>query len=71
MISLVEHRVMKKLAQQIINKTISAWKVESNYKNNDRGRVWVLWNPKYGDFKVIHTHEQCIHELVSAYETNK
>lgn len=67
MITILEHRVPTKLAPSIVHTIARDWKVEFNHIHNDRGRVWVLWNSKFGEFKTLEIHDQLIHGLMNDY----
>ncbi|XP_059309968.1 uncharacterized protein LOC132061119 [Lycium ferocissimum] len=63
-IAVVEHRVLKLKAKQIISKVVPGWKWAENYGSSDRGRIWILWKPEVMDVSVIHVENQMIHCLV-------
>ncbi|KAK4718894.1 hypothetical protein R3W88_017232 [Solanum pinnatisectum] len=61
MIAIYEHRVREDRVSSIINKIMPSWEWCTNYANNMRGSIWVVWNPGVINFTTIENSAQHIH----------
>lgn len=46
------------------------WSWVSNFSMRNKGRIWIIWYPKFTDFKMIDMDAQCIHGQIRIYEMN-
>ncbi|XP_070055308.1 uncharacterized protein [Nicotiana tomentosiformis] len=60
-IALVEHRIKEQKASCIIKKIAPGWQWLSNYSNNNKSRIWVIWDPRIFVFEPTEIDEQIIH----------
>ncbi|XP_019259894.1 PREDICTED: uncharacterized protein LOC109237950 [Nicotiana attenuata] len=70
LIAILEHRVQRKYAEQIIRWIDAGWHWCSNYDANERGRIWILWNPTEEVFTETYTSTQLIHGVVKMCNLN-
>ncbi|XP_075108980.1 uncharacterized protein LOC142180803 [Nicotiana tabacum] len=59
-IAIIEHRVKECKDRQVINKIVPNWEGISNISLNNKGRIWLLWDPKVAIVKEINMHSQYI-----------
>ncbi|KAH0664989.1 hypothetical protein KY285_026195 [Solanum tuberosum] len=48
-IAILEHKIKEGLANKIFQKVAPGWRYEGNYAYTTKGRIWILWDPKYMD----------------------
>lgn len=60
-IALVEHRVKEIKATEIIKKIAPGWEWILNARTGQKGRIWVLWDPRIYIFNLSDMDEQIIH----------
>ncbi|XP_060170802.1 uncharacterized protein LOC132601754 [Lycium barbarum] len=70
-IAVLEHRVAQQKATPIIKKVARGWESVYYYSPNRKGRIWLMWDPRYCEFSVLQMKEQYVHGQVRIYATNK
>ncbi|XP_019225075.1 PREDICTED: uncharacterized protein LOC109206683 [Nicotiana attenuata] len=60
-IALVEHKVKYLKANEIIKKIAPGWEWVSNARTGQKGRIWVMWDPRIYIFDPSEVDEQIIH----------
>ncbi|KAH0752423.1 hypothetical protein KY285_005571 [Solanum tuberosum] len=55
-ITITETRVKENNAAQVVMKIAKNWIWHNNYVEDQRGRIWILWNPKMVEFQLRDTH---------------
>ena len=58
---LIETRVKEVNAKTTINGIAPGWKSLNNYKDAVNGRIWIIWDDSWYDFKIITSSAQMIH----------
>ncbi|XP_019267319.1 PREDICTED: uncharacterized protein LOC109244651 [Nicotiana attenuata] len=64
-IAIVEHRVKDLKANEIIKKIAPGWEWVSNARTGQKGRIWVVWDPRIYIFDPREIDEQLIHGQIS------
>ncbi|XP_070038219.1 uncharacterized protein [Nicotiana tomentosiformis] len=68
-IAIIEHRVKEYKKGQVVHKIAPTWEWFSNTSPNNKGRIWLIWDPKYAAVKKISTHNQYIQAAISFSNT--
>lgn len=61
----------RQVAMKIIHKVALGWEAIFNYKQDDTGRIWMIWNPTYCNFSATQVHDQFIHGKMREFGSNK
>ena len=60
-VALLETRVKMHNAKKVRNKIGGSWNYMDNYDRHENGRIWLLWDHREVNLKLIQTDEQFIH----------
>ncbi|XP_075101622.1 uncharacterized protein LOC142177061 [Nicotiana tabacum] len=63
--AIVEHRVTEVKGKQIMKKIVAGWSWATNYDENGKGRIWVIWDPNIIQFSEMWKSNQLIHGKVT------
>lgn len=58
---LLETRVKVGKHKKIVEKLFRSWDSVANYGVAVNGRVWICWNPRTVQVKLVEEHEQALH----------
>ncbi|XP_060211857.1 uncharacterized protein LOC132639432 [Lycium barbarum] len=70
LLAIVEHKVNKKHVEAIIKRIAQGWNWVANYNAQDKGRIWILWNPHVLTFTAQIIHEQFIYGVIRGQSTS-
>lgn len=70
LLAILEHRVVEKLETKIIQKIAQGWRWISNASSNNKGRTWIIWDPRRIDFVLLTKEIQYIHGVTKIYDLN-
>lgn len=68
LLAILEHKVTAQNEKKIIQKIVHGWKWISKYIINNKGRIWLVWDPRVVEFILIEMVAQYIHGQVRIFE---
>ncbi|XP_060177915.1 uncharacterized protein LOC132607856 [Lycium barbarum] len=60
-IVVTKHRVAKQREPKIMKQLLPNWRWHDNYDHNNRGMIWLAWDPSKVDLVMLHVHPQFLH----------
>lgn len=71
MIAFLETKVQHKNIQQVAAKICPKWEHVHNTEENERGRILILWQPRYYQFRPLFHSDQMVHGEAIQLSTKK